>query len=99
MGTGMRCIYILSALEAYMYGGKRLSCIILMEDPEIFLHPRLQKVAGEILYRLSKTNQVIFTTHSPNMLFNFTSNQIRQIVLDEDWYSMAKKPGGRGCDS
>lgn len=26
------------------------------------------------------------------MLFNFTSNQIRQIVLDEDWYSMAKKP-------
>lgn len=92
MGTGMRCIYILSLLEAYMYGGKRLSCIILMEDPEIFLHPRLQKVAGEILYRLSKTNQVIFTTHSPNMLFNFTSNQIRQIVLDKEWYSTAKKP-------
>lgn len=92
MGTGMRCIYILSLLEAYIYGGKRIPCIILMEDPEIFLHPRLQKVAGEILYRLSKTNQVIFTTHSPNMLFNFTSNQIRQIVVDKDWYSIARKP-------
>ena len=92
MGTGMRCIYILSLLEAYIYGGKRIPCIILMEDPEIFLHPRLQKVAGEILYRLSKTNQVIFTSHSPNMLFNFTSNQIRQIVMDEDWYSTARKP-------
>lgn len=92
MGTGMRCIYILSLLEAYIYGGKRIPCIILMEDPEIFLHPRLQKVAGEILYRLSKANQVIFTTHSPNMLFNFTSRQIRQILLDKESYSIAKKP-------
>ena len=92
MGTGMRCIYILSLLEAYIHGGRRIPCIILMEDPEIFLHPRLQKVAGEILYRLSKTNQVIFTTHSPNMLFNFTSGQIRQILLDESWYSVAGKP-------
>ena len=92
MGTGMRCIYILSLLEAYIYGGKRIPCIILMEDPEIFLHPRLQKVAGEILYRLSKTNQVIFSTHSPNMLFNFTSGQIRQIMMDREWYTVAKKP-------
>ena len=92
MGTGMRCIYILSLLEAYIQGGKRMPCIILMEDPEIFLHPRLQKVAGEILYRLSKNNQVIFTTHSPNMLFNFTSNQIRQILMDKEWYSVARKP-------
>lgn len=92
IGTGMRCIYILSLLEAYIHSSKRISCIILMEDPEIFLHPRLQKIAGEILYRLSKTNQVIFTTHSPNMLFNFTSRQIRQISLDDSSYSIAKKP-------
>lgn len=92
MGTGMRCIYILSLLEAYIHGGKRIPCIILMEDPEIFLHPRLQKVASEILYRLAKTNQVIFTTHSPNMLFNFTSGQIRQVMNDSEWYTVAKKP-------
>ena len=92
MGTGMRCIYILSLLEAYIHGDKRIPCIILMEDPEIFLHPRLQKVASEILYRLSKTNQVIFTTHSPNMLFNFTSGQIRQVMTDEEWYTVVKQP-------
>ena len=92
MGTGMRCIYILSLLEAYIYGGKRIPCIILMEDPEIFLHPRLQKVASEILYRLSKENQVIFTTHSPTMLFNFTSRQIRQVMTDSEWYTIAKQP-------
>lgn len=83
MSTGMRCIYILSLLEAYVMEEHQIPCIILIEDPEIFLHPKLQKTAGEIMYRLSKKNQVIFTTHSPNMLFNFTSKQIRQIMLDE----------------
>lgn len=92
MGNGMRSIYILSLLEAYIDEKSSNSCMILIEDPEIFLHPKLQKVAAEILYRLSKKNQVMFSTHSPNMIFNFTSPQIRQIVLDEDYFSIAVKP-------
>ena len=92
LGKGMRSIYILSLLEAYIDEKGKNSCIILMEDPEIFLHPQLQKAAAEVLYRLSKKNQVIFSTHSPNMLFNFTSRQIRQIILDEDYYSIAIRP-------
>ena len=64
--------------------------MILMEDPEIFLHPTLQKKSSEILYRLSRKNQVIFTTHSPNLLFQFNSRQIRQMVLDEDGYSVIR---------
>ncbi len=89
MNTGMRCIYILSLLEAYVAESSRIPCIILMEDPEIFLHPQLQKVTAELLYRLSKKNQIIFSTHSPNMLFNFTEAQIRQIALDDDGYTLA----------
>ena len=92
LGKGMRSIYVLSLLEAYIDEKSRNSCIILMEDPEIFLHPQLQKAAAEVLYRLSKKNQVIFSTHSPNMLFNFTSRQIRQIILDKDYYSVAVLP-------
>ena len=84
MGKGMRCIYLFSLLEAYTEIEENLPSIILIEDPEIFLHPRLQKVSGEILYRLSRKNQVIFTTHSPNMLSNFNSRQIRQMVIRED---------------
>ena len=84
MGKGMRCIYLFSLLEAYTEIEENLPSIILIEDPEIFLHPRLQKVSGEILYRLSRKNQVIFTTHSPNLLSNFNSRQIRQIVIRED---------------
>lgn len=64
MGKGMRSIYMLSLLETYISEQSRIPSIIVVEDPEIFLHPQLQKTCSEILYRLSKKNQVIFKTHS-----------------------------------
>lgn len=49
----------------------------MMEVPEIYLHPSSQKAAGDLLYKLSEKNQVMFTTHAPNLIFNFNSRQIR----------------------
>ncbi len=90
LSEGLRSIYVLSLLEAYVDEENTIPCIILMEDPENYLHPQLQKVAGEILYRLSKKNQVIFSTHSPNLIFNFSSKQIRQILLDKEYYTIVR---------
>lgn len=91
LGNGMKSIYMLSLLETYIEDEKRIPSIIIVEYPELFLHPSLQKTASKILYRLSKKNQVIFTTHSPNMVANFTRGQICQMVLDEDGYSVARQ--------
>lgn len=91
MSRGMRCIYMLSLLETYVEGEHELPSIIVVEYPELFLHPRLQKTASGILYRLSRKNQVIFSTHSPQLLLNFTSRQIRQVVLDRDFFSVARE--------
>lgn len=96
MGKGMRSIYMLSLLEAYVEGEKRRPALIMMEDPEIFLHPRLQKVSSEILCRLSKKNQVLFSTHSPNLLFQFNSRQIRQTFLDESGNSGVRETADIG---
>lgn len=90
MGKGMRSIYMLSLLETYISEQGRIPSIIVVEDPEIFLHPQLQKTCSEILYRLSKKNQVIFKTHSPDLLFNFSIRQIRQVVLDDERYSVVR---------
>ena len=90
MGKGMRSIYMLSLLETYISEQGRIPSIIVVEDPEIFLHPQLQKSCSEILYRLSKKNQVIFKTHSPDLLFNFSIRQIRQVVLDDERYSVIR---------
>ncbi len=83
MSAGMKSIYIFSLLEAYIEEDDSIPCIIIMEDPEIYLHPQLQKTASDVLYRLSKKNQVIFSTHSPNCIFNFNSRQIKQTFMNE----------------
>ena len=54
---------------------------------KFFLHPKLQNESGDILYRLSKKSQVIFSTHAANLLSNFNSRQIRQMVQGEDGYA------------
>ncbi len=83
MSEGMKSIYILSLLEAYMEDKEKLPCILMIEDPELFLHPEMQKAASEILYRLSEKNQVLFSTHSPTMIYNFNKKQIKQVQLDK----------------
>ena len=87
LGKGMRSVYLLSLLETCAQAKDPHPGIILIEEPELFLHPQLQKVSGDILYRLAQKNQVIFSTHSPNLLANFNRRQIRQIVLDEEGWS------------
>lgn len=88
LSEGIKSIYTLSLLETYAEEENTLPCIIIMEDPEIYLHPQLQKEASEILFRLSKKNQVIFSTHSPNMIFNFSTKQIKQVLLDKDYFTV-----------
>ncbi len=91
MGQGTKSMYMLSVLEAYVDSMGKMPSILMVEGPEMYLHPQLQKKAGELLYRLSKKNQVIFSTHSPNLIFNFTSRQIKQVVLDENYYTTVRE--------
>ncbi|MGN1183851.1 MAG: ATP-dependent nuclease, partial [Oliverpabstia sp.] len=91
MAKGMRSVYMLSLMETYAQGSGQTPGIIVVEEPELFLHPQMQKIAGQILYRLSKKNQIIFSTHSANLLSNFNTRQIRQMVLDENGCSCVRE--------
>ncbi len=90
-GASTKSIYILSLLETYTGNESSVPSIIMIEEPEIYLHPQLQKATSEILYRLSKKNQVFFSTHSPNMLFNYSTKQIKQVVLDENYSTVVRE--------
>lgn len=81
VGAGVRSIYILSLLQAYQEMMQN-RYIFIIEEPELYLHPELQKSMVKTLYNISDTNQVIFTTHSPIMLKAFDICDVRNIKLD-----------------
>jgi len=85
IGTGIKSIYILSLLEAYSEEENKNPSIIIIEEPEMYLHPQLQKTASEIIFNLSKKNQIIFSTHAPSMITNFSMKQIRQVILNKQF--------------
>ena len=59
--------------------------IILIEEPELFIFPGLQKKLREKLLSFSKINQVFITTHSPNFLTrNFKKCSIYKIKKEDN---------------
>ena len=85
VGAGVRSIYILSLLQVYQTL-KNNNTIFVIEEPELYLHPQLQKSMAKTISDISKKNQVFFTTHSPLMLRDFQSEDIRNVKLNETDY-------------
>ena len=91
VGAGVRSIYILSLLQVYQTMQKN-NTIFVIEEPELYLHPQLQKSMAKTISEISKKNQVFFTTHSPLMLKEFLSSEIRKVKLNElDYFTIVEK--------
>lgn len=82
VGAGVRSVYILSLLQSYQAISAKHT-IFIIEEPELYLHPQLQKSMAKTLSEITENNQVIFTTHSPIMLREFSTQNIRKVKLDE----------------
>lgn len=91
VGAGVRSIYILSLLQSYQAVSAKHT-IFIIEEPELYLHPQLQKLMAKTLSEISCDNQVIFTSHSPIMLREFSTSNIRKVKFDEsNCYSVAEE--------
>lgn len=88
VGAGVRSIYILSLLQSYQQLSSN-NTILLFEEPELYLHPELQKEMAKTLFHISDNSQIMFTTHSPIMLREFCNEDIRRVSLDENYSSVA----------
>lgn len=76
-GAGLQRTFLWSAIEALSEGGNykkgrakidnERPRILLIEEPESFLHPPAVRAARESLYKIAELNnwQVMITTHSP----------------------------------
>ncbi len=67
LGEGMQNALVLSILQAFEERRKQ-GAILLIEEPEMFLHPQMQRSLNKTLREIGKTNQIIYTTHSPHFV-------------------------------
>lgn len=67
LGEGIQNALVLSILQVFEERRKK-GAIILIEEPEMFLHPQMQRSLYKTIRNLGTTNQVIYTTHSPHFV-------------------------------
>lgn len=83
-GTGYQSMIILSILEAYVeLAQKKTEYILIIEEPEVYLHPSLQRKMIDTLLMISLNNQVVFSSHSPITVGKMERSQIK-LVKRED---------------
>ena len=58
------------------------NAILLLDEPGLNLHPEQQGGLVDVIRDLSLTNQVLYTTHSPFMIYNFDRGNLLIIEFD-----------------
>lgn len=67
-----------------------VNSIILIDEPEISLHPKWQQRIVEVYKKIGKNNQIIIATHSPHILGSVDKDSIFLLTKDEKGYIIAK---------
>ena len=65
-------------------GNNNSNNLILVDEPGLYLHYRAQQDVLKVFEKLSKHNQVIFTTHSPYLIEPDHLNRVRLVVKEDD---------------
>jgi len=77
-GDGVKSLTTMAILSQT----KAKNRIIIVDEPENHLHPEAIRYLRQVLYGLSKENQIIISTHSP--LFVNRSNVQANIIVDKN---------------
>jgi putative ATP-dependent endonuclease of OLD family len=82
-GTGIQSMYLFALLDTYGdISEKSNEGILLIEEPEVYLHPDYQRRMFDAMRKIASDNQVIFSTHSPIMISEiWLTESVRQVRL------------------
>lgn len=84
LGSGVEMIISLLFLET-LASLSKTQIIVLIDEPELHLHPHLQGKFVQYLIDFSKTNQVFLSTHSPYFFKNcLNNNQIELLIAKKE---------------
>lgn len=96
LGSGIEMIMALVFLETLASLSKE-NIIILIDEPELHLHPTLQKQLLEYIKKLSTESriQVLFSTHSPYMFKDCCSDEHCNLISRASDYNQSIFPWGK----
>jgi len=77
LGEGVQNALVLAILQVFEERRKK-GAILLIDEPEMFLHPQMQRSLAKTLQAIGATNQVLYTTHSPHFV---TVPEYPQVLL------------------
>ena len=80
LGSGIEIIISLLFLETLASLSKE-NIIIIIDEPELHLHPYLQEKLIQYLKDLSKDKQILLSTHSPYFFKNCSANDIVELLI------------------
>jgi len=82
LGSGYEMIFsLLYSFYLSQQSGKQL--IVLIDEPDLHLHPSLQEDFVKVLLEFSKNAQIILTSHSPLFLKQLSHNEkVKIIIMD-----------------
>lgn len=89
LGSGYEMIFaLLYSFYLAQQSGKQL--IVLIDEPELHLHPRLQGKFVEFLLEFSKSAQIILASHSPLLVKQLAFNNKVKISVIENGQEVAE---------
>ncbi|MBL8049648.1 MAG: ATP-binding protein [Anaerolineales bacterium] len=80
LGSGIEMIVSLLFLET-LASFTKSSIVILIDEPELHLHPKLQEKFVQYLIQISSQNQIVISTHSPYFFKNCLSNTNIELLI------------------
>lgn len=84
LGSGYEMLFSL-IYSYYMSIQNEKNLIILIDEPELHLHPSIQKKFVDFLLDISKTTQIIITTHSSLLIKQLSyNNLIKTLIINKD---------------
>ena len=78
LGAGFQNAIVLAILKAFE-DRKKQGALFLIEEPEMYLHPQMQRSLYKTIRQIGESNQVIYITHSPHFV---TIPEFNELVLD-----------------
>ncbi|KPJ56295.1 hypothetical protein AMJ49_05205 [Parcubacteria bacterium DG_74_2] len=83
LGGGFQNALVIAILKAFEERRKS-GALFLIEEPEMFLHPQMQRSLYKTIRSISENNQIIYTTHSPHFVTIPEYDEIFIISKDEN---------------